>query len=209
MWIQISSGTGPDECEIAVGLFLKKYLNELKCAGMDTKVVDATPGSIPGSFKSILLSLDNEETYNLTKTIEGSVLWVSKSPIRPNHRRKNWFIDIKVFSETDKLSFSEKDVRIEAMRSSGPGGQNVNKVETAVRAVHLPTGLSVTASEERSQFMNKKLALARLSKLVEARNEKDRGVLKKSMWTRHSELVRGNPIRIYEGSAFKLKSKNA
>lgn len=105
-----------------------------------------------------------------------------------------------------RLNFSEEDVRIEAMRSSAPGGQNVNKVETAVRAIHIPTGFTVTAGEERSQYMNKKLALAKLANLIEARNEKTSNSQKESMWRQHNLLTRGNPLRVYEGTEFKLKT---
>ncbi len=201
MWIQISSGKGPDECELAVGLFLKTLINENK----NTKAIDYVPGHYSGNFKSVLISIDNDEFDNISN-INGTILWVCQSPYRPNHRRKNWYINIEVYTSSEKLNFSAKDVRIEAMRSSGPGGQNVNKVETAVRALHLPTGLTVTACEERSQYMNKKLALARLSNLIEARNEEKISSHKRSMWIQHNQLTRGNPLRVYEGEKFTLKT---
>ncbi len=150
MWIQISSGKGPDECELAVSLFLKSYRNECRNKGIKTTVIDVVEGNMPGNLKSVLLPLECQEYEKRSETTDGTVLWICKSPYRPNHKRKNWFIAIEVFKDPEKLTFSEKDVRFESMRSSGPGGQNVNKVETAVRASHLPTGLTVTASEERS-----------------------------------------------------------
>lgn len=206
MWIQISSGKGPDECELAVSLFLKSYQNECSSKEIITNVIDAAPGNISGNLKSVLLSMECQEHEEHAEILSGTVLWICKSPYRPAHKRKNWFINIEVFKSSEKLNFSEKDVRFESMRSSGPGGQNVNKVETAVRATHLPTDFTVTASEERSQYMNKKLALARLSNLIKARNEENSSNNKRTMWMQHNTLERGNPIRVYEGAGFKLKT---
>ncbi len=77
-----------------------------------------------------------------------------------------------------------------------------------MRALHIPTGLTTTASEERSQYMNKKLALARLENLIKARNEEKLNNNKKSMWMQHNALERGNPVRTYEGIEFKIKRSN-
>lgn len=203
MWIQISSGKGPDECELAVSLFLESYQAECIKNKIKTKVIDAVPGKKSGNLKSVLLSLE-PHANEVIKIISGTILWVCTSPYRPNHKRKNWFINIEVFNNPDKLDFSEKDVRFESMRSSGPGGQNVNKVETAVRALHLPTGFTVTASEERSQLMNKKLALSRLSNIIKTKNNEDSSNQKRSMWVQHNSLERGNPVRVFEGKSFRI-----
>ena len=219
MWIQISSGKGPDECELAVNLFLESYKNECNKNKIKATVIDAVPGRISGNLKSVLLSLEDHESLDIgtcnkplsrpakaiNEIVSGTILWICTSPYRPNHKRKNWFINIEVFKNPDKLNFFEKDVGFESMRSSGPGGQNVNKVETAVRALHIPTGLTVTASEERSQHMNKKLALSRLSTLIEEINTENFSNHKRKMWVQHNTLERGNPIRIYEGKEFRLK----
>jgi peptide chain release factor len=206
MWIQISSGKGPDECELAVSLFLKSYQNECQEHAVQTRVIAAIPGGKPGNLKSVLLALESPTEIICNKLISGTVLWICKSPYRPHHKRKNWFINIDVFAAVKQLDFSEQDVKFETLKSSGPGGQNVNKVETAVRAIHLPTGLTVTASEERSQFLNKKLALSRLANLITAKNKQDVSDQRNKMWRQHQGLERGNPIRIYEGADFKLKS---
>lgn len=202
MWIQISSGKGPDECELAVSLFFKAFEKECRVSGVEVNVLAAVPGNIAGNYKSILLSLKGQ---NKEQLVSGTIQWICKSPYRPNHKRKNWFINLEVFVEPEKLVFSDKEIKFESMRSSGPGGQNVNKVETAIRAVHLPTGLSVTASEERSQYLNKKLALARLMNLLNKQNEKNLKSLEKSLWMQHNLLIRGNSIRTYEGEKFILK----
>lgn len=202
MWVQISSGKGPDECELAVTLFLESYIKECTVKGQKAIIVDAVKGSKSENLKSVLLSIDcttNEDLEN------GTIQWICKSPYRPEHKRKNWFINIEVFKVYEKLNLNEKDIKFESMRSSGPGGQHVNKVETAIRATHLPTGLTVTASEERSQYMNKKLAIARLSSLINTRNQENFSNEKRTMWLQHNTITRGNPIRIYEGEKFQKK----
>jgi peptide chain release factor len=205
MWVQISSGKGPAECELAVSLFLKVFLNEINSLGIAAEIIAPVPGSHPGTLRSALLRLEHYRSGVLNTS--GTILWICKSPYRANHKRKNWFVDFELFDEPETLLLSETDVRFETMRSPGPGGQNVNKVESAVRATHQPTGLSVTASEERSQFLNKKLAMARLAKLIRVENEQNTSHLKLSMWAQHQRLVRGNPLQIYEGMRFTLKSQ--
>jgi len=207
MWVQISSGTGPDECALAVGLLYKTLLKEWNGNNIRAEVVSSIAGNYPGSFRSILLSLTGNELEPLIQNIHGTICWSCQSPYRPKHKRKNWFIDVEVFHDQEKMSFSEADVIVAFTKSAGPGGQNVNKVETAVRATHVPTGLTVTASEERSQSMNKKLAFARLSQYLAAKNDEQMLTNKKSMWNQHNSLIRGNPIRIYEGKSFKRKEK--
>jgi len=99
--------------------------------------------------------------------------------------------------ETTRWSVHE--VCFETMRTSGPGGQHVNKTESAVRATHLPTGLSVVAREERSQHQNKRLALAKLAQLL---RERDRAAGKRAqheLWNQHNLLECGNPVRTFVG----------
>lgn len=238
MWVQISSGKGPDECELAVSLFLKAYQYECSKNKIKTTIIDVVPGHIKGNMESVLLSVEHPENSSMVpgtnnthsqafahqarskdvqsiqpeqtthELTDGTILWICQSPYRPHHMRKNWFIDVEVFKSIDQLSFSDRDVRFETMRSSGPGGQNVNKVETAVRALHIPTGLTVTASEERSQYMNKKLALSKLSNLIDEKNAENDLSHKRQMWLQHNTLERGNPFRVYEGKAFKMKGKS-
>jgi peptide chain release factor len=218
MWIQISSGKGPDECELAVSLFLQSYSHECKKNKVRITILDAVPGHISGNFKSVLLSLEAPEKPEEKvswlhqkpkdgndQLSSGTVLWICKSPYRPNHKRKNWFIRIEVLTSPDLLDFSEKDVTFETTRSAGPGGQNVNKVESAVRAIHIPTGIMVKASEERSQYMNKRLALSRLYHLIQEKNNESIKNHERKLWMHHNTLERGNPIRVYEDQAFKRK----
>jgi peptide chain release factor len=101
------------------------------------------------------------------------------------------------------LQIDEKDIGYEATRSGGPGGQHVNKVSTAVRATHKPTGLAVLASNSRSQLQNKKAARERLIQLLKLKQLDNRKEVVQANWQNHNELERGNPIRVFKGSNFK------
>ena len=94
------------------------------------------------------------------------------------------------------MCFNPKDIRWQTMRASGPGGQQVNKTESAVRVIHLPTGTEATAMEERSQHRNRKLALARLMQKLKQLDATRFGQARHERWRAHQELQRGNPVRV-------------
>ncbi|MDP5110015.1 MAG: peptide chain release factor H [Rickettsiaceae bacterium] len=133
--------------------------------------------------------------------------WVCQSPFRPTHKRKNWFIGIDAFSSyaAENLDVKLEDITFQTMRASGPGGQHVNTTDSAVRAIHKPTGITVTASEERSQHQNKKLAVARIASELTKRQKANLAKEQKKQWSKHSELERGRPIRVFFGPEFKVR----
>jgi peptide chain release factor len=194
MMIQISSGQGPVECELAVG----KFLESLQAEYPDIRIHSSVPGSSKDSFKSILLGSEEDLSH-----LEGSIQWICQSPCRPHHKRKNWYIDVSLVKQAVSQKFDDNLVRFETFRSSGKGGQHVNKVETGVRAVYVPLGMSVESTEARSQHMNKKLALNRLCALIADMNHKCEADVARLNRLEHTRLERGNPVRVYEGKDFK------
>ena len=183
MIYQISSGQGPAECELAVAKLLG-YLQRNHAVS----VLYTTAGCYEGTYRSVRLSTEEDLSGYL-----GSVQWVCKSIYRPTHKRKNWFIDFSRCGEAETVAFDPEQVVFETFRSGGRGGQNVNKVETGVRAIYLPTGESVVCTEERSQYVNKQKAVARLRELTKEKNRARKAEAKNDNWRVHNQLERGNP----------------
>ncbi|MCT4595782.1 MAG: peptide chain release factor H [Anaeromicrobium sp.] len=203
MWLQISAGQGPVECSRCVYLFLKVLKKECVKRNIKVDLMDYVKGEKKDTFKSVFLKVKGENLDEYIDSINGTILWICKSPYRLNHKRKNWFIHVEKFKEDESTWFNNKDIRIETMRSSGAGGQHVNKSETAVRITHIETGISVIAREERSQYQNKKLAMARLEMTLKEMKNKKIKKLDENRWNSHKEIERGNPVRTFKGKEFK------
>ena len=207
-WLSVSAGNGPEECAYAASLTVKVLIQEIGNflnRGIKAEVIESESTQVKGNIRSALIALEGNEAEGFAMSWVGIIQWIWKSAYRPHHRRKNWFVSVKpYFTPEHDNDFSLSDVRFETAKSGGPGGQHVNKTETAVRAVHIPTGKSTVARGERSQLMNKKLALARLVSLLGEekadKEQQNRSELRHTHW----ELERGNPVRVYDGETMKL-----
>jgi peptide chain release factor len=200
VWLQLTAGQGPVECAWAVIKVLEKLRAEAESAGVEARTIELAPGPEAGTAHSVALS-GGEALESFANARRGTVLWIARSPFRPEHKRRNWFVGIEILEPVEETRFDPKEVRWETMRASGPGGQHVNRIESAVRLTHLPTGLQATAAEERSQHRNRKLALARLAKRIADRGEEQHTEAREKRWRAHQELERGNPVRVFrEGS---------
>lgn len=208
-WVQITSGKGPDECALAVSHVMHSIIKEAKQFNIKTELLEAVPGSKNDTHTSALISLQGENLTHFISLWQGSICWICESPYRPNYKRKNWFVGVDIFSPfEDRITLNEKDLKFETMRASGPGGQHVNTTESAVRITHIPTGITSIARGERSQHMNKKLALFRLQSLLEKEHQKKMADTTTEKWEKHSQLERGNQIRVFVGKEFKERRQS-
>lgn len=201
--IQISAAKGPVECCRAVSLALVAFEIDAFNSQVKVTLLETIPGPRPNTLRSALIFIEGKQVNVLAQKWSGSVQWINPSTFRLGHKRKNWFIGVTAFTENVLPSFDLNDVKFETMRSSGPGGQHVNKTESAVRATHLPSGISVRVETERSQHANKNMAVLLLKHKLEEQEKQHNDQQRNERWLKHYQLERGNPVLTFIGESFK------
>lgn len=201
----ITAGRGPAECCAVVANVQKILMKEARVMHIDVQVLNRVEGPENGTLQSVTLLFNGNDLKVFLKQWTGTIQWIGQSEFRKNHGRKNWFIGVFEQAQSVSLEMDERDVAYQAIRSSGAGGQHINKVSSAVRVTHVPTGLQVLAQDSRSQHQNKKLALQRLHEKWKVHQMQLLSNNEQHNWENHLQLERGNAVRVFTGSDFKKK----
>lgn len=205
--VTIFSGAGGDDSEDFSGMLVRMYFKYCERRGWGYQVVHANEND-HGGYRNITFEIDGKGSYGDLKGESGVHRLVRISPFNANAKRHTSFSMVEVipkFKKGEITPLPEAEVRLEFARSGGAGGQNVNKRETAVRAIHEPTGLSVHASSERSQLQNREHAIELLTAKVHHLRESLSDEEKEKMYVSKTTQVEwGNQIRSYVLHPYKM-----
>jgi len=205
----IFSGAGGDDSEDFSAMLLRMYFKYFENKGWGYSILHENQND-HGGYRNITVEINGSSTYGNLKNESGVHRLVRISPFNANAKRHTSFSMVEVIPKFDKnnlndIELDESELKVELSRSSGPGGQNVNKRETAVRIVHIPTNLSAQADGERSQAQNKEKALAVLKgKIFKALEEKRIEKQENMYISKTTEVAWGNQIRSYVLHPYKM-----
>lgn len=200
--LHLSSGNGPAECRWVIAHLARLFAKEAIACDAECQPLE----TVADDDASILLRVTGPGAEAFVQARSGTILWTGQSPFRPAHKRKNWFVGVaRVASPGAQDELRDADIDYQAMRASGPGGQHVNKTDSAVRALHRPTGLVAISQEQRSQHANRRIAKLKLSLLLAERHDRSLDDARRAGWDRNRALERGNAVRTYAGAEFRLR----
>jgi len=204
--ITIHAGAGGTEAQDWAEMLLRMYLRYAESKGFKTETLDLLPGDEAG-VKSVTFTASGPYAYGHFKSEHGIHRLVRISPFDASGRRHTSFAAVQVLPEVDEkieIEISDKDLRVDTFRASGPGGQHVNKTSSAVRLTHLPTGIVVTCQSERSQHRNRELAMKVLRARLYDLERRKREEKKQELQETQKEIAWGSQIRSYILQPYRL-----
>ena len=206
-FLDIQAGAGGTEAQDWASMLLRMYLKWADAHGIKTEIIDQSPGEVAG-IKGATIEMTGDYAYGWLRTETGVHRLVRKSPFDSGNRRHTSFASVFVSPEVDDdidIEINPADLRTDVYRSSGAGGQHVNKTESAVRITHVPSGIVVACQGERSQHKNRSTAMKMLkAKLYELEFNK-RNAAAKVLEDAKSDVSWGNQIRSYVLDQSRIK----
>ena len=206
-FMDIQAGAGGTEAQDWAQMLLRMYLRWAAARGFSAEVIDSNPGEVAG-IKSASLEIKGDYAYGWLRTETGVHRLVRKSPFDSGNRRHTSFASVFISPEIDddiEIDINPADLKTDVYRSSGAGGQHVNKTESAVRITHMPSGIVVACQNERSQHKNRSTAMKMLkAKLYELEVNK-RNAAAQVLEDSKSDVSWGNQIRSYVLDQSRIK----
>lgn len=205
--LAIHAGAGGTDSQDWASMLQRMYLRWAEAHGYETEILDTTEGEEAG-IKSVTIAVNGEYAYGYLRSEKGVHRLVRLSPFDAAHRRHTSFALVEVLPQVAlddaEVEIDPGDIKMDVYRSSGAGGQNVQKNATAVRLTHIPTGIVVTCQNERSQTQNREFAMrilrARLLELKQAEKEEERAILRGE----YTKAEWGSQIRSYVLHPYQL-----
>jgi peptide chain release factor 2 len=204
--VSINAGAGGTEAQDWVEMLLRMYLRWAEKRKFETKIIDILTGEEAG-LKNVTFIVNGRYAYGYIKAESGIHRLVRISPFDAGARRHTSFASVFVIPEVSDdivVQFDEKDLRVDTFRSSGAGGQHVNKTDSAVRITHLPTGIVVQCQNERSQHKNKATALKILRARLYEREMKEKEEKLQELHNSKKDIAWGSQIRSYVMHPYKM-----